>query len=119
MEALEILKEHHDDIAILLLDMMMPQMGGKDTLLEKKKLKEAEHVPVIVISAETDSKLQLDMLSLGVIDYVTKPFEVNIMRQKVLNAIQFSEQFMSLRMEYAEDMAQLRREQQTPSETKA
>lgn len=104
-KALEILRKETDSIAVILLDMIMPIMGGKEFLLEKKQLDHANHIPVIVMSANSDTDMQVDMLSLGVNDYITKPFNNRIFKHKVENAIMFSEQFVKIRNEYEQAIA--------------
>lgn len=99
-EALEILKEDMDDIAIILLDMIMPEMSGDEFLMEKNKLEAANNIPVVIISAEKDPDIQLNMLRLGVNDYITKPFDNGITEQRVENVLEYNSRFHKLIDEY-------------------
>ena len=69
-QALEILKNEQIDAVIT--DYMMPVMDGRTLVIELKK--DNAQIPVIVITARADVGSKLDMLSLGVDDYLRKPF---------------------------------------------
>ena len=59
------------DIALIILDVMMPQMDGWQTLRE---VRESSQVPVIMLTAKSDERDELRGFDLGVDEYVTKPF---------------------------------------------
>ena len=67
--ALDILEK--EEISLMLLDIMMPDMDGISTLL---KLRETMNIPVILISAKSEDGDKILGLSAGADDYVTKPF---------------------------------------------
>ncbi len=69
-EAIEIF-EKHNDIDIIVLDIMMPNMDGFTTY---KKIKAIRNVPTIILSARGDEYDKLLGFDLGVDDYLTKPF---------------------------------------------
>ena len=70
VEALKLLEEKHFDL--VLLDVMMPKMDGKETL---KKIREKYNIPVIMVTAKTSEKDKVEGLTLGADDYVTKPIK--------------------------------------------
>ena len=74
LEAIELLGEQKPDL--ILLDIMMPEMDGYEVLKSIKKNEDLEHIPVILLSAITDSDSKNKGFSLGAVDYVTKPFEI-------------------------------------------
>lgn len=87
-EALEILKVCNGFIDIILLDLSMPKMGGKEFLDLRKNDKELYNIPVIVITASQEAQDELETFELGIDDYVTKPFLPEIVDhrvQKILN----------------------------------
>ena len=55
LEAVQYLQKNENDIAIILLDIVMPVMDGFEVLAMMNKGKWIEHIPVIMISAETSS----------------------------------------------------------------
>lgn len=66
------LEKHGKTIDLILLDLMLPKMNGKDII---KKLKEINNCPVIVVSAISDVDMKVLLFDLGADDYVTKPFQ--------------------------------------------
>lgn len=69
-EALEILENEYIDLAIV--DIMMPVMDGFQLVEEMKEMKD---IPVIMLTAKSQSADKLRGFSLGIDDYVTKPFD--------------------------------------------
>ena len=84
--ALDVLRANKDDIAVVLLDMVMPVMDGKALLTEKNKDPDISGIPVVVISDEGRKEEQIDALKLGANDYVTKPFIPELLLRRVRNA---------------------------------
>ena len=70
LEALDMLM--HEDIQLVLLDIMMPKLDGISTLM---KLREKKNIPVIIISAKSEGADKILGLTAGADDYVTKPFD--------------------------------------------
>ena len=68
-QALEILE--HNDVQLLLLDVMMPVMDGVETLAE---LRRTHNLPVIMLTAKSEDADKVLGLNIGADDYVTKPF---------------------------------------------
>ena len=71
------------DIALILLDVMMPKMDGWQVLRE---IRESSQVPVIMLTARADERDELRGFELGVDEYVTKPFSPRTLVARV-NAI--------------------------------
>src|SRR5215471_2644863 len=84
--ALEKAKEYQPDL--ILLDILMPEMDGYQTLAEIKKCEEIKGIPVIFISGLSSDKDEEKGLSLDAVDYITKPFSVPIVKLRVRNQIQ-------------------------------
>jgi two-component system sensor histidine kinase/response regulator len=59
---------------LILLDLLMPGMSGRDVCLELKKNPEWRDIPVIFLSAADDKELIVSALDAGGVDYITKPF---------------------------------------------
>ena len=68
-EALRIVKEQ--DIHLVLLDIMMPQMDG---ITATAKIREFSNVPIILLTAKSETEDMVLGLNVGADDYVTKPF---------------------------------------------
>lgn len=74
IEALKILFEKEEHFDLILLDVMMPNMDGWDTLKAIRKNKKTEHIPVIMITAVSEEQKVVTGLRTGADDYIVKPF---------------------------------------------
>jgi putative two-component system response regulator len=84
-EALDKLKNAQIPPKIILLDVVMPQMNGKELFEIIKKEKTFQRIPIIFITAENDSESEL--LAAGAVDFINKPFLPEIVKQRVKNQI--------------------------------
>jgi len=75
------------DYQVLLLDIMMPGMDGFQLLDKIKSNKKIATVNVIVISAKTDSWSIKNAMDKGAFDYITKPINIQDVRNKVKTAM--------------------------------
>lgn len=83
--ALDLLSQNKVDLIIS--DLMMPVMDGFQ-LLEKVKSKDRwRHLPVIMLTARKDVKVKLRALRIGVDDYITKPFEEEVLLTGIENLL--------------------------------
>ncbi len=73
---------------LILLDVMMPQVDGFETFRLLAAQATLAHIPVIFISARDDFESEMTGLSLGAVDYITKPVNVNIARQRIRNLLE-------------------------------
>jgi len=71
---------------ILLLDVNMPQMDGREMFEIIKADKNLQRIPVIFITIENDSETEL--LEAGAVDFINKPFQPQIVKLRVRNQIQ-------------------------------
>ena len=71
-EALEIIAKQN--INLVLLDIVMPQMDGFEVCTKLKADKKTKHIPVIFITANTDDNNIEQAYTVGGVDYITKPF---------------------------------------------
>jgi two-component system cell cycle response regulator len=72
-EALEIIKTERPDL--VLLDVMMPEMDGFEVCRIIKSNPETEHIPVVMVTALTDSSDRVNGLEAGADDFLTKPLD--------------------------------------------
>ncbi len=68
------------DIALVLLDVMMPKMDGWEVL---KTIRKYSQVPVIMLTARSEERDELQGFSLGVDEYISKPFSPKILVARV------------------------------------
>lgn len=74
IEALKILSSGKYHFDLILLDVMMPNMDGWDTLKAIRKNDETKYIPVIMITALSEDQKMVSGLKIGADDYVVKPF---------------------------------------------
>ena len=82
-EALSIVKEQ--EVGLILTDVMMPVMDGLQLCKQIKQNLRTCHIPVIILSAKTDLKEQLEGLQVGADDYIPKPFSMIMIATKIKN----------------------------------
>src|SRR5271169_4250500 len=100
-EALSRLKE--EEIAIVLMDIRMPGMGGLEAL--DKIQSEGKGTSVIIMTAQATMQNAIEAMRRGAFDYITKPFdldEVNILVRKAIDVRRLSEEVNVLRAEVRE-----------------
>ena len=70
-------------VDLVLLDIMMPGISGFDVLKSIRENKKLQSLPVIIITALADKGNRLKGLQLGADDFITKPFDVDELIQRV------------------------------------
>ncbi|HBS59011.1 MAG: response regulator [Bacillota bacterium] len=80
---------------LILMDMKMPGMDGLETFRELKKAGKAERV--IMMTAYGELELVKEALNLGAYKYITKPFDINVIKKIVAEAVN-AEQCDSLKI---------------------
>lgn len=79
--ALKLAQQEQPDL--ILLDIMMPDMSGYDVCEQLKNIQALRHVPIIFVTALSDSGDEEKGFSLGAVDYITKPFNPAIVKARV------------------------------------
>ncbi|MCF0224749.1 MAG: response regulator, partial [Fibrobacter sp.] len=77
---------------LILLDVMMPEMDGYETLRQMKEKNLVGDTPVIFLTAKADSKSEQTGLDLGAVDYIVKPFNPDLVRLRIKNQLEFKHQ---------------------------
>ncbi|MFA9391131.1 MAG: response regulator [Prolixibacteraceae bacterium] len=72
---------------LVVSDIMMPNMDGFDLCRIMKSTYETSHIPIILLTSLTGQAEQLQGLGLGADDYLTKPFDIVILQQKISSII--------------------------------
>lgn len=74
LEALKLLTEENKQYDLILLDVMMPNMDGWDTLKAIRSNKKLKYMPIIMLTAVSEDQKMVSGLKIGADDYVVKPF---------------------------------------------
>lgn len=77
----------HPEIALVILDIMMPKMDGIEVLQE---IRERTDIPVLMLTALGDSSSELSCLRNGASDFVSKPFRYDILVERVKNLLRLT-----------------------------
>ena len=80
-EALELIRAEHPDL--ILLDIMMPHVDGRDVLAQIRKQKETSGMIVLLFSARGEQSDRLVGLELGADDYIAKPTHMGSLARKI------------------------------------
>ena len=76
---------------VILMDVMMPDQDGISLTREIRSDERTAHVPIVVVSGLSDAATLNDALLFGAIDYLVKPFDVDILRGKIERALAMAE----------------------------
>lgn len=102
IEALKILE--HDDICLVILDIMMPQMDGIETCI---KIREDKNMPIIMLSAKGEDMDKILGLTTGADDYIAKPFNPLELIARVKSQIRRYTKFNDVYNEKAEKIIEI------------
>ena len=69
--------------SLILLDVEMPEMNGYEAIRRIKENPRTADIPVVFLTAMTDTASELEGLSLGAIDYITKPFSPPLLLKRI------------------------------------
>lgn len=69
--------------SLILLDIDMPEMDGFETLRHIRENDKAKDIPIIFLTAKGDDGSELEGLKLGAVDYITKPFSIPLLLQRI------------------------------------
>lgn len=90
-ECLDAVAERKPDL--ILLDIMMPEMDGIETCQHLKSNPETETIPIIFVTARTTKENKLEGLSVGAVDYITKPIDLEETLARVRTQLRLQEMF--------------------------
>lgn len=86
-ECINLLKQYGTGIALLILDINMPVMDGFEVLALMNRKHWIEDIPVIMISSEDSASYVRRAYEMGASDYISRPFDVQVVHQRVSNTI--------------------------------
>jgi serine/threonine protein kinase len=84
-----------EEVSLMLLDMMMPEMDGIAVLEELRRTRGGLDLPVLVVSADDDTPQMVAALDLGANDYLTKPINFDLLLAKARRHLALSSSFSS------------------------
>ena len=91
LDGLQQLEEHNGDISVVLLDVYMPVCDGYEFLERKRADGRYDSVPVIVMTASGSVDDEIRCLELGATDFVTKPYNIEVVKNRIMSVIRLRE----------------------------
>ena len=88
LQAVEEYEKNKDRICCILTDIMMPVMDGFTLLDYFFKNKYTNDIPIFIISADSSGKVLQRAYALDAEDVITKPFDINFTKKRILGAIE-------------------------------
>lgn len=88
-QALKFLSKRRPDL--ILLDINMPEMDGFEVMRNIKGNEKWEKIPVIFLTADRDAATEAECLGMGAVDFVGKPFEPEILRNRIRRTLEIEE----------------------------
>ena len=85
MEAVEMFEANCDSIGLVVCDLGLPRLGGRDAFMKMKEYK--PNVRAIVASGYLEPNVRSEMLKAGVIDTMQKPYDFRVMLEKIRSII--------------------------------
>ncbi|WP_415895792.1 two-component system response regulator [Neptuniibacter sp. PT34_22] len=100
---------------LILLDIMMPEMDGYEVCKRLKETANTAEIPIIFLTAKTESRDETKGLALGAVDYLTKPVNPEILMARVSNHLQLKAQkdFLADKNEFLEKEVRRRTQEVT------
>lgn len=86
---------------IIISDVMMPEMDGYELLKKLKNDERTSHIPVVLLTALGSKEHEIEGLTIGADDYITKPFDIAILQTKVENILSIRR---SLKQKYSGEL---------------
>ncbi len=106
-EAIQLLMQHADSIALLLLDIRMPKKSGFDVLSFMQEHNMRGHIPVMVITGSNDEQDELQAYNLGASDIIHKPFVPQIVLRRAENLMELYEHRRAVEQQLAMKIKEL------------
>ena len=88
MEAIAIIDKEYDELAVILLDIIMPGIDGFGVLEHMKEQDYLTRVPVVIVTDDSSEATAVKAFEYKVADMVIKPFEPRIIKRRVENIIE-------------------------------
>lgn len=78
-------------VDVIICDWMMPQMNGLEFCKRVKENVQTSHIPILMLTAKTSPKDQVECYRAGVESFITKPFDKNILEARIANLLHMRE----------------------------
>ncbi len=86
-KAIELIRENEEEIAVILLDLVMPELDGFEVLREIKANYWTDQIPVLIISSENSSDVEEKCYDYDISDFIRKPFDGKVVKKRIQNIV--------------------------------
>jgi two-component system chemotaxis response regulator CheY len=87
LEGLDVLARHHADIALIILDVNMPEMDGFEFLARIKANADYQSIPVMMLTTESERGKIIQAIKAGAVNYICKPFTPEDLTVKITDSL--------------------------------
>lgn len=105
--AIEILRRQYSEIAAIILDIVMPVMDGYLVLERVAGDERFKNIPIIIATEKSDNESEIKALRLGAWDFVSKPYNGEIIKFRIKNAIERSQLYTLQQLRYLAEFDEL------------
>lgn len=81
LQSIKILQKKRPDL--ILMDLKMPEMDGRETIKRIKQMEKYKNIPIIVLTAEVNGEAEVECLEIGAADFIMKPFVQKTMISRI------------------------------------
>lgn len=107
-QAILLIEQYHQSIAVLLLDLVMPVKDGYQVMAEIGARGFLSEFSIIVITAEDSAENEVKAFDLGASDIIMKPFEPHVVKRRVMNIVELNRHRLNQQELIEEQAAKLR-----------
>jgi two-component system chemotaxis response regulator CheY len=87
LEALELIAKNHEEIALIILDVNMPEMDGFELLARIKADATYKSIPVMMLTTESERSRIIQAIQAGAVNYICKPFQQEDLTVKIAESL--------------------------------
>jgi two-component system, chemotaxis family, chemotaxis protein CheY len=87
VEALEVIGKHSEEIALIILDVNMPEMDGFELLRRVKAEPKYKDIPVMMLTTESERSRIIEAIQAGAVNYICKPFQQEDLTVKIAESL--------------------------------
>ena len=87
LEALDVIAKNFEDIALIILDVNMPEMDGFEVLRRVKADPKYKTIPVMMLTTESERTRIIEAIQAGAVNYICKPFQQEDLTVKIAESL--------------------------------
>lgn len=109
-QAMEVLEKEHENIVVMLLDLIMPEMDGFAVLETVHDKPWSSQLAIMIISGDNATQTEEKCFELGVSDFIHRPFDSRLVRKRVSNVVSLFQYQQELELKVEKQTEALRKQ---------